>query len=140
MVPWFIRRKHLNDPTLFLHFYNYPLWRGLEPSFWKKKWIPFMQESFVPSLIEIGLMFHFKRFFSIYKCTCVKIVPHLVPPNPRGTIICTKLTLHYVRKLWCKSAILAQWFSRKKINDLINFCIFVIISPLKTTWSFICTI
>jgi hypothetical protein len=26
-----------------------------------------MQEMFVPSLIEIGKMFHFKRFFPIYK-------------------------------------------------------------------------
>jgi hypothetical protein len=37
-----------------------------------------MQEMFVPSLIEIGLMFHFIRFFPIYN---VKIVPPLVSPT-----------------------------------------------------------
>jgi hypothetical protein len=24
MVQWFMRRKYLNDPTLFLHFCDYP--------------------------------------------------------------------------------------------------------------------
>jgi hypothetical protein len=41
-----------------------------------------MQEWFVPSLIEIGQMFHFKTFFAIYH-THVKIVSPLVaPPDP----------------------------------------------------------
>jgi hypothetical protein len=62
-----------------------------------------MKEMFVPSLIEIGQMFHFKRFSPIYKC---KIIFPLVSPTLiLGTIICTSLNVHYVhyvRKLSCK--------------------------------------
>jgi hypothetical protein len=40
-----------------------------------------MQEMFVPSLIEIGQMFHFKGFFPIYKRknSFPSFVPHLDP-------------------------------------------------------------
>jgi hypothetical protein len=40
-----------------------------------------MQEMFVPSLIEIGQMFYFKKFFPIYKCknSFPSFAPHLDP-------------------------------------------------------------
>jgi hypothetical protein len=37
-----------------------------------------MQDMFVPRLIEIGQIFHFERFFQIYKC---KNTFPLVSPN-----------------------------------------------------------
>jgi hypothetical protein len=48
-----MKRKYLNDPTLFLHFCDYtPIEEDLE-------------EMFVPSLIEIGQLFHFKIISNI---------------------------------------------------------------------------
>jgi hypothetical protein len=43
-----------------------------------------MQEMFAQSFIEIGKMFHFKRFFKIYKCknTFPSCVPHFDPRGP----------------------------------------------------------
>jgi hypothetical protein len=40
-----------------------------------------MQEMVVPSLIEFGKMFNFKRFFPIYTCknSFPSFVPHLDP-------------------------------------------------------------
>jgi hypothetical protein len=63
-----------------------------------------MQEWFVPSLIEIGQMFHSNRFFPIYKC---KIC--FPSCGPSRTIICISLNLHYDRKLSCKYELF--WFS-----------------------------
>jgi hypothetical protein len=92
-------------PTLFLHF-----WRGLDCSF-----APFMQE--IPSLIETGQTFHFKRFFPIH--TCKNCFPYDGPSQPPGTILCTSLKLHYISKLsW---AILVQWFSREKNSMTTQF-------------------
>jgi hypothetical protein len=42
LVHWFWRRKFLNDPTPFLHFCDYPLWKGLGPLF-EQTLIPFTQ-------------------------------------------------------------------------------------------------
>ena len=45
-------------------------------------------DMFVPSLIEIGQMFHFERFFQIYKCK--NSFPSCAPPTwPSGTIVQT---------------------------------------------------
>jgi hypothetical protein len=99
-------------------------------------WISIMQEMFVPSLIEIGLMFHFKRFFPTHKFE--NSFPSCVP-LPSGIIICTSLNLYYLRKLSCKYELF--WLSGLKeklsLMTLSNFCIFVISSPLKRTWPFI---
>jgi hypothetical protein len=79
-----------------------------------------MQEMFVPSLIEIGHMFHLKDSFQY---TNVKIVSPLVSPTlTLGTIICTSLNLHYVKKLSCKYELF--WVSGsqgKNFNDLAKF-------------------
>jgi hypothetical protein len=49
-----MRRKYLNDPTLYLHFCDYPPFEeDLDLHF------SIMQDMFVPSLIDIGQMFHF---------------------------------------------------------------------------------
>jgi hypothetical protein len=52
-----------------------------------------MQEMFVPSLIEIGQMFHFKRFFPIYRCK--NSFPSCPPIWPSGI----HNYLQYFRKL-----------------------------------------
>jgi hypothetical protein len=56
-------------------------------------------------------------------------------------VIWTNLNLHDVRKLSCKYDIF--WLSGSQgenfLNTLLNFCIFVIISPLKRHWPFNCT-
>jgi hypothetical protein len=57
-------------------------------------------------------------------------------------MVCTNLNLYYIRKLSCKYELL--WLSGSGEEDFWktppHFCIFVIISPLKRTWSLICTI
>jgi hypothetical protein len=63
-----MRRKYLNDLTLFLHFCDYPPFEEDLNLHFNKFEFQIMEKMFVPSLIEIGLMFHFKRFFPIYKC------------------------------------------------------------------------
>jgi hypothetical protein len=96
------------------------------------------QEMFVPNLNEICQMFHFKRFFQIY--TNAKIVSLLVSPTlTPGTIICTSLNLHYVRKRSCKYELFGLSGSQGKKNSMTtpNFCIFIY--PLKRTWPFIWT-
>jgi hypothetical protein len=132
MVLWFMRRKYLNDPTLFLHFCHYSPFKRT----WTFIWIPIMQEMLVTSLIEISKMFHFKRFFPIHNC---KMCP---PPWLSGTIICTCLNLHYLRKLSYKYEFFWLSGSQGKTFSMTlpNFCIFVITSPLKRTWPFISTI
>jgi hypothetical protein len=79
--------------------------------------------------VEIGQMFHFKRFFPIYKC---KKFPLLCPPHwPLVTIICTSLNLHYVRKLSCKYELF--WLSGsqgKKIQWPHQIVAFLWLSPL----------
>jgi hypothetical protein len=128
---WFMRRKYVNNPTLFLHSCDYPLWRGLGYSFFLK------QEWFVPSLIEIGQMFHFRMFFPIYLCK--NCFPSCGPSQSLGTIIWTILNLHDVRKLSCKYELFWLSGSREEKFSMTSphICIFVIISPWKRTWSFI---
>jgi hypothetical protein len=57
-------------------------------------WISLRQEWFVPSLFEIGQLFHFKSFFLIY--TCKNCFPYYVLSQPSGTITYTSLNLHYM--------------------------------------------
>jgi hypothetical protein len=97
---------HSSFGLLWLPF----LWKGLDPLF-EQTWIPFMQELFVPSLIEIDQMLHFKTFFRIY--TCKYCFPIVVPPRPRGHNL-YKLDIalwqgHFMQ-IW---VILAQRFSRR---------------------------
>jgi hypothetical protein len=70
-------------------------------------------------------MFHFKRFFPIYKCK-KKFPLFSPPPWPSGTITCTSLNLHYVRNPSCKYE--PFWLScsqGKKISITSpNFCIY----------------
>jgi hypothetical protein len=123
----------------FALFVIIPLWKGLGPSF-HQTWIHFMQEWFVSSLIEIGQMFHFKRFFQIY---CAKIAfPLVAPLNLWGPSfvhawICTIAGSFYVNMsyFWLSGS----W---EEIFLMISphICIFVIISPWTRTWPFIYTI
>jgi hypothetical protein len=56
----------------------------------------------------------------------------LCPPTwPSGTIICTSLNLHYIRKLSCNSELLWLSSSQGKKNQWLCqfFCIFMITSP-----------
>jgi hypothetical protein len=83
--------------------------------------------------------FILKYFFQY---THVKIASLFWSPQPPGTIICTKMNLHYVRKLSCKSELF--WLSGSRGENFSmtspHFCIFVIISHLTKTWPFIWTI
>jgi hypothetical protein len=60
-----MRKKYLNDPTLFLYFCDYPPFEEDLDLQLKKTWIPTMQDMFAPSLIAIGLLVLEKIFFSI---------------------------------------------------------------------------
>jgi hypothetical protein len=60
---------------------------------------------------EIGLLVLkkiFKDFFPNIN-TCKNDFPHCGPARPRGTMICTNLNFHYIRKLLCKSELF--WLS-----------------------------
>jgi hypothetical protein len=123
-----------------LHFCDYPPFEKDLDLHLNKPEIPFMQECFVPSLIEISQIFHFKRFFPIYKCK--NSFPSCGPSRPLAIIICTSSNLHYVRKLSCKSGLFwlsGSWGENVSMTSP-NFCIFVNISVLKRTWPFIWTI
>jgi hypothetical protein len=55
LAQWLWRRKFLNEPTPFLHFFYYlPFEKG--QALFEQTSIPFTQGYFVPSLIEIGLL------------------------------------------------------------------------------------
>jgi hypothetical protein len=112
-----------------------PLWRGPCPLF-VPFWIPFTQGWFVPSLNEIGLQVMEKTIFFQYKR--MQIFSLLWPLPTPGTMICTNLNLHYIRKLSWKYELL--WLSASWEITQPHFCSFVIISPLKWTRPFICTI
>jgi hypothetical protein len=75
-----------------------------------------MQQCFVhvPSLIEIGVMFHFKRFFPIYACK--NSIPSCDSSRSLGTIISTRLNLHYFRKLSCKFELFLLSGSRENFS------------------------
>jgi hypothetical protein len=80
-----------------------------------------MQEMFVPSLIEIGLMFNLKDSFQY---TNMKIVPPLVSPTlTLGDHNLYKLKSALSQKAFIKIlVILAHCFSRKNfVNDLAKF-------------------
>ena len=62
------RRRLLNFLDVFSHFRNYlPLKRDEGPSF-KQTYIPFTQECFVPSLIEIRPVVLEKKNFKFLSC------------------------------------------------------------------------
>jgi hypothetical protein len=56
-----MRGKYLNDPTLFLHFGDYP-------PFEEELGLHLNKLKFLSCKNEIGKMFHLKRFNPIYKC------------------------------------------------------------------------
>jgi hypothetical protein len=79
-------------------------------------------------------------FFNINICKYG--FPYYGPSPPLGTMMGTILNLHYIRKLLWKYELF--WLSGSGEEDFsltqTNFCIFVIISPLKRTWPLIWTI
>jgi hypothetical protein len=85
-------------------------------------------------------MFHFKTFFPIYSCK--HCFPSCGPSWPLGTLICKSLNLRYVRYLSCTSELFWLIGSWEEKFSMIShhICIFVIFSPLKKTWPFICII
>jgi hypothetical protein len=116
------------DPTLYLHFYNHlPL---------KRTW----------SLICTNwnsLLFWRRRYLKIFfqYNTCKNGFPYCGLVWPLRTLIFTNLNLHYFRKRLCKSELFRLCGSWEENFSMTPhyFCIFVIISPLKRTWSLICT-
>jgi hypothetical protein len=80
-------------------------------------------------MIEIGQMFHFKRFFPIYSCK--NYFPSCGPSQPLGTIVCTTLKLHYVRKLSCNLSFFASVVLEKKTFQRPHpIFAFLLLSPL----------
>ena len=94
----------------------------------------------MPNLVEIGLLVLKKKiFFNINICKYG--FPYCGPSRPPWTMMLTILNLHYIRKLSCKYYLF--WLSGSGEDFLMtppHFCIFVIISPLKSTWPLIWTI
>jgi hypothetical protein len=112
MVLWFMRRKYVNDPTLFLHFCARD-----HPSFEEDLVLHLNKLEFLSCnnglyqvLLKSARCFIFKDYF---QSTTVKIISSLQgsygPSRPLGTIIYTRFNLHYVRKLSCRSELF--WLS-----------------------------
>jgi hypothetical protein len=89
---------------MFAYLWLSCLWRRSRPLFVQFK-IPFTQGSFVPSLIEIGLLV-LEIFLSIQTHNIMNMFfPIVAPPDPLGTMVWTNMNLQ-VRKLSCKY----DWF------------------------------
>jgi hypothetical protein len=80
MVLWFLTREYLHDPTLFLHFCDYPLFEEDLDLHLNKLEFPSCKNGL---LIEISKMFHFKRFFPIHTCK-YSFSSCAPPPDPQG--------------------------------------------------------
>ena len=73
------------------------------------------------------MYFRYFVIISPWKRAWSFIRTNLNPPLPKDALIC---------QVWLK---LAQWFKRRFLNFVYVFCYFIIISPWKRTWSFVCT-
>ena len=123
---------------MFLLFhYNLPLENGVA----FQTWILFDQECFVPSLVEISpvvlekkICLNFVYVFSLFRY-------HLPWKEARALHLNKFEYLIHQRMLWTKFG--SNWPSGSVEEDLfkfcMNFCYFVIISPWKRVWYFICT-
>ena len=136
-----LKKKIFKWPhPIFAFLWLSPLWRGSGPLFEQFR-ISFTQGWLMLSLIGIGLLVLGKKIF-YYKHICKYGFPYCGPSRSPGTMTWTILNLHYIRKLSCKYDLF--WLSGSGEEDFSmtppHFCIFVIISPLKRTWSLILTI
>ena len=115
----------------FHYFLLPPLEKGQGLSF-EQTWISFIQECFVPSLVEIGLVvleeffFYFVNEFPIF---------HYYFPLENGQVLHLKKLescwpKHALCQVWLK---LAPWFWRKRFLKIsLKYShYFIIISPLK---------
>jgi hypothetical protein len=128
-----MKRKYLNDPTLFLHFCDYPTLKRMH-----KLEFPSCKKCLYQIWLKLARSLILNDHLHYTNAKIVSLCP---PPWPSGTIICTSLNLHNVRKLWWKYELFWLSGSQGKIfTTSPNFCLFVIISPLKRNWPFICTI
>jgi hypothetical protein len=117
MVPWFIR-KYLNDLVLILHFCDYPPLKTTWTFILNKFEFLSCKNGLYQVSLKVARCFILKDSFQY---THVKIVPPSCTPHPPGTMICTSLNLHYVRKLsfWLSG------FRGKKISmttPFLHFC------------------
>ena len=100
-----LMRKIFKWPhPIFAFLWLSPLWRGPGPFFtncWQYR-VSFTQGSFMPSLIEIGLLFLEKRIFFFNTNISEYGFPNYGPSRNPGTMISRNLNLHYIRKLSCK--------------------------------------
>ena len=80
---WFWRRRFFKFVNVFSLFRNnLPLEKSGALHLKKKQWIPFTQECFVPSLVEIGQMVLEKKIFWI--CQCIFAISLSPLGNRRG--------------------------------------------------------
>jgi hypothetical protein len=99
MVLWFMRRNYLNDPTLFLHFCDYPPFKEdldhhLNTLNNSHQFI--MQDLFEQSLNAIGLLV-LEKIFSPNINISDYGFRYCGPSRPPGTMISRNLNLHYIR-------------------------------------------
>jgi hypothetical protein len=96
-----LEKKIFNWPNpIFAFMWLSPLWWGPSPLFERFR-IPFTKGWFMPSLIEIGLLVLEKKIFSYINIRKYSF-PYCDPFRPPGTMVCTILNPHYIRKLSCK--------------------------------------
>jgi hypothetical protein len=137
MVLRFMRRKHLNDPTLILHFCDYPPFEEDVDLHLNKLQFPSRKTYLDQVWLKMARCFILKDSFQNKN---VKIVSPLVSPiltlrNHNLYKLCTMSKSLDVYMSYFGSMVLNNFFSMPP-----NFRIFVIISPLKKTWPFIWTI
>jgi hypothetical protein len=113
MILWFMRRKYLIDPTLFLHFCDYPPFKEDLDLHLNKLEFQSCKICLYQVWLKLARCFILKHSFQY---TNVKLVSPLVSP----TLILRDhyLYKHYVRKLSCKYELF--WFSGSQGNKYLN--------------------
>jgi hypothetical protein len=128
MVLWFTRRKYSNDPTLFLHFRDYPPFEEDLDLHLNKFEFPSSKKCLYQVWLKLARCFILKDSF-LY--TNVKIVSHLVSP----TLTLGHHNLYKLKSALCQKAFMEIWpilvLKGKKFNDLAIFLHFYDCLPFK---------
>jgi hypothetical protein len=111
MVLWFMRRNYLNDPTLFLHFCDYPSFQeDLDLHSHNARYVCTKFDCNWPA--GSGEDFFFSINISEYG------FPYCGPSRPPTTMISINANINYIRKLSCKYDIFWLTSSRRRfLND-----------------------
>ena len=107
-------------------------WKRAEPFILKKKpWIPFIQECFVPSLVEIGTAVLEKKIFK--SCQCNFTILQLSPLEKRNSPSIEQIWIFLAQG--CFVPIWLYWPSGSGEEDFLNTSMYFSYSKLSPLWN-----